>query len=167
MKSPDQANQEKPFSREPGDQPAMVFPSSERCPKRGFVARSQHRVLYADTDAMSIVYNGAYFRFFERARDEYLRQRGMPYSAIEERGLFTPLTEAYAHYYSSFHYDEIIAMECWVSSIKRASFRFEYRLFLPEKPEETKVGGYTTLAVLDRVSQKVCKIPDWMMELLT
>jgi len=135
-------------------------------PENTFVAVSQHRVLYADTDAMGIVYNGAYFRFFERARDEYLRQRGMPYSAIEERGLSTPLTEAYAHYYSSFRYDEVIAMECWISNIKRASFRFEYRLFLPDKPEETKVSGYTTLAVLDKATQKVSKIPDWMLALL-
>jgi len=135
-------------------------------PENTFVAASQHRVLYADTDAMGIVYNGAYFRFFERARDEFLRQRGLPYSGIEERGLSTPLTEAYAHYYSSFRYDEVIAMECWISDIKRASFRFEYRLFLPEKPDETKVSGYTTLAVLDKATQKVCKIPDWMLTLL-
>jgi acyl-CoA thioester hydrolase len=131
-----------------------------------FVARSQHRILYADTDAMGIVYNGAYFRFFERARDEYLRQRGLPYSEIEARGISTPLTEAFAHYYSSFRYDDLMAMECWVSQIKRASFRFEYRLFLPEKPEESKVTGYTTLAVLDRTTGKVAKIPDWMLELL-
>ena len=135
-------------------------------PDNAFVAVSQHRVLYADTDAMGIVYNGAYFRFFERARDEYLRQRGMPYSAIEAKGLSTPLTEAYAHYYSSFRYDEIIAMECWISNVKRASFRFDYRLFLPESPGETKVDGYTTLAVLDKETQKVCKIPDWMLGLL-
>ena len=135
-------------------------------PANTFVAESCHRVLYADTDAMGIVYNGAYFRFFERARDEYLRQRGLPYSQIEARGLSTPLTEAFAHYYSSFRYDEMISMECWVSQIKRASFRFEYRLFLPERPKETKVSGYTTLAVLDRATQKVCKIPDWMLELL-
>ncbi len=131
-----------------------------------FVALSQHRVLYADTDAMGIVYNGAYFRFFERARDEYLRQRGLPYSAIEARGIATPLTEAFAHYYSSFRYDDMITMECWVSQIKRASFRFEYRLFLDEKPEETKVSGYTTLAVLDKTTLKVTKIPDWLLELL-
>ncbi|MDR1920159.1 MAG: acyl-CoA thioesterase [Candidatus Adiutrix sp.] len=135
--------------------------------KNAFAALSQHRVLYADTDAMGIVYNGAYFRFFERARDEYLRQRGLPYSAIEERGISTPLTEAYAHYYSSFRYDEIIAMECWVSEIKRASFRFEYRLFLPENPEETKVSGYTVLVTLNKADQKICKIPAWMLELLT
>ncbi len=131
-----------------------------------FVALSRHRILYADTDAMGIVYNGAYFRFFERARDEYLRQRGTPYSQIEARGFSTPLTEAFAHYYSSFHYDDMISMECWVSQIKRASFRFEYRLFLAEKPEETKVAGYTTLAVLDRAAQKVAKIPDWLLALL-
>ncbi len=131
-----------------------------------FVALSRHRILYADTDAMGIVYNGAYFRFFERARDEYLRQRGTPYSQIEARGFSTPLTEAFAHYYSSFHYDDMITMECWVSQIKRASFRFEYRLFLEEKPEETKVSGYTTLAVLDKASQKVAKIPDWLLALL-
>ncbi len=131
-----------------------------------FVALSQHRVLYADTDAMGIVYNGAYFRFFERARDEYLRQRGTPYSRIEANGFSTPLTEAFAHYYSSFHYDDMITMECWVSQIKRASFRFEYRLFLAEKPEETKVAGYTTLAILDKETQKVAKIPDWLLALL-
>lgn len=135
-------------------------------PDNTFVALSEHRVLYADTDAMGIVYNGAYFRFFERARDEYLRQRGLPYSAIEARGISTPLTEAFAHYYSSFHYDDMITMECWISQIKRASFRFEYRLFLAEKPGDTKVAGYTTLAILDKITQKVAKIPDWMLALL-
>ncbi|MDL2260201.1 acyl-CoA thioesterase [Deltaproteobacteria bacterium OttesenSCG-928-K17] len=136
-------------------------------PDNTFVALSQHRVLYADTDAMGIVYNGAYFRFFERARDEYLRQRGLPYSGIEAKGYFTPLTEAYAHYYQSFKYDEVISMECWISSVKRASFRFDYRLFLSETPDETRVSGYTTLAVMDKSTNKVCKIPDWMVELLS
>jgi acyl-CoA thioester hydrolase len=131
-----------------------------------FVALSRHRVLYADTDAMNIVYNGTYFRFFERAREEYLRQRGMAYSEIERRGISTPITEAFAHYYSSFSYDDMITMECWISQIKRASFRFDYRLFLEEKPEETKVAGYTTLAIIDKATQKVAKIPDWMLAIL-
>lgn len=136
-------------------------------PENAFVATSQHRVLYADTDAMGIVYNGAYFRFFERAREEYLRKRGLPYSAIEKKGISTPLTEAYAHYFLPFRYDEIISMECWISSIKRASFRFDYRLFVPEKPDETRVAGYTTLAVTDNTKNRVCKIPDWLLELLS
>ena len=136
-------------------------------PDNTFVARSQERVLFADTDAMGIVYNGAYFRFFERARDEYLRQQGTPYSAIEKMGLITPLTAAYAHYYSSFCYDEVITMDCWVSMLRKASFRFDYRLYVAEKPEVTKVSGYTTMAILDKETRKVCKIPEWLLELLS
>jgi acyl-CoA thioester hydrolase len=136
-------------------------------PANVFVARSRHRVLYADTDAMGIVYHGAYFRFFERAREEYLRQQGRPYSEIEARGLITPLTEVGAHFYQSFRYDEVIVMECWVSAVKRASFRFDYRLFPEENPDETRVSGYTVLAVLDKDSRKIIKIPDWVLEVIT
>lgn len=135
-------------------------------PKDIFIGRSRHRVLYADTDAMGIVYNGTYFRFFERAREAYLRQRGLLYTTMEARGLMTPLTEAFAHYYSSFHYDDLIAMECWVVNIKRASFCFEYRLFLEETPAETKVAGYTILAVMDRASRKIIKIPGWVLAVI-
>ena len=134
--------------------------------ENAFVARSRHRVLYADTDAMGIVYHGAYFRLFELARAEYLRQRGRPYSEMETRGLMTPLTEVGAHFYHPFRYDDLIIMECWVSDIKRASFRFDYRLFLGENPDQTRVSGYTILAVMDRSSGKIIKIPDWVMEVI-
>ena len=136
-------------------------------PENVFIARSQHRVLYADTDAMGIVYHGAYFRFFERAREEYLRQRGRPYSAMEARGLMTPLVEVGAHFYHSFRYDEVIVMECWIAAIKKASFRFDYRLYQEDNPAETRVSGYTVLAVMDRTSRKIIKIPDWVMEVIT
>jgi acyl-CoA thioester hydrolase len=135
-------------------------------PENVFVARCQHRVLYADTDGMGIVYNGTYFRFFEEAREQYLRQRGRPYSEMEARGLVTPLTEAGAHFYQSFRYDDLIGMECWISVIKRASFRFEYRLFAEENPAETRVSGYTVLAVMDRESRKIIKIPEWVLDVI-
>ena len=138
-----------------------------KIPENTYVARSRYRVLYADTDAMGVVYHGTYFRFFEQARAEYLRQRGLPYSEIEARGLMTPLTEASAHFYQSFYYDEVVVMECWVSAIRRASFRVEYRLFLEENPAETKVSGYTVLAVMDRASRKIIKIPGWVLEAIS
>ncbi len=135
-------------------------------PVGAFVSTCQTRVLYADIDAMNIVYNGVYFRYFEQARNEYLRQRGHTYAAIEERGFSTPVVEAYAHYYSSFCYDDIVAMECWVDNIKRASFRFEYRLFSPENPNATKISGFTTMAIIDKSTQKICPIPSWLLVFL-
>lgn len=130
-----------------------------------FVSTSWYRVLYVDTDNMQIVNNSHYFRFFEQARNEHLRQLKMPYSEVEKRGIRTPLTETGAHFYSSFHYDDLIRIESWISQVKRASFRFEYFLYLDDSPE-VKVTGYTVHATLAE-DLKVVKIPDWLREIIS
>lgn len=132
--------------------------------EQAFTATTWYRVLYIDTDAMGIVNNGHYFRFFEQGRGELLRQLGVPYSEIERRGYFTPLTEAWAHYYASFRYDDLMRIECWISQIKKASFRFEYRLY-QEDSQELRVAGHTVHATLNQ-AHKVVKIPDWLMEII-
>jgi acyl-CoA thioester hydrolase len=113
---------------------------------------------------MGIVNNGHYFRFFEQGRGEYLRQLNLPYSEIEAKGLRTPLTEASAHFYAPFHYDDHIRIECWISLIKRASFSFDYRLYL-EDGKEVKASGHTLHATLNE-QHKVVKIPDWLLEII-
>jgi acyl-CoA thioester hydrolase len=128
---------------------------------QSFTSTSWYRVLYADTDTMGIVNNGHYFRYFEQGRGELLRKLDMPYSDIERRGLFTPLTEAWAHFYHSFKYDDLIRIECWISMVKKASFRFDYRLYLEESPE-LRVAGHTVHATLNQ-DHKVVKIPDWLL----
>ncbi|MDR1308608.1 MAG: acyl-CoA thioesterase [Deltaproteobacteria bacterium] len=126
------------------------------------VSTSWYRVLYVDTDTMGIVNNGHYFRFFELARNDFLRHLGLPYSEVERRGVRTPLTEAGAHFFAPFHYDDLIRIECWISQVKRASFRFEYLLFL-EGGASPRVSGHTVHATLAE-DLRVVKIPDWLRE---
>ncbi|MDR1608222.1 MAG: acyl-CoA thioesterase [Deltaproteobacteria bacterium] len=133
-------------------------------PEDTFKVTTWYRALYVDTDRLGVVNNGHYFRFFEQARGEYLRELGLPYSEVEARGIFTPLTEAWAHYYASFHYDDLIRIEAWVSQVKKASFRFDYRLHL-EDSLETRVAGHTIHATVDK-DLKVTKIPTWLFDLL-
>ena len=53
------------------------------------------RVIYGDTDQMGMVYYGNYLRYFEIARNEYLRAARVPYRAFEEaHGLRLPVVEA-------------------------------------------------------------------------
>ena len=53
------------------------------------------RVIYGDTDQMGMVYYGNYLRYFEIARNEFLRRAGAPYRAFEEtHGLRLPVIEA-------------------------------------------------------------------------
>jgi acyl-CoA thioester hydrolase len=127
-------------------------------------AISFYRVLYADTDLMGVVNNAHYFRFFEHGRGEYLRLLEFPYSKIEERGVRTPLTEAWAHYYLPFRYDDLIRIESWLSQVKNASFRFDYQLYLEGDPK-VRVSGRTLHAIVN-LEGKVTKIPEWLLEVL-
>ena len=43
------------------------------------------RVLYADTDAMGVVYHTNYIRWFEHGRNELMRQLGVAYTELERR----------------------------------------------------------------------------------
>jgi acyl-CoA thioester hydrolase len=133
-------------------------------PNETFVSTTWYRVLYVDTDNMQIVNNSHYFRFFEQARNEHLRQLKLPYSEVEKRGVRTPLTETGAHFYSPFRYDDLIRIECWVSQVKRASFRFDYLLYLDDTTD-VKVSGYTIHATLAE-NLKVVKIPDWLKDVI-
>ncbi|MDR2459801.1 MAG: acyl-CoA thioesterase [Deltaproteobacteria bacterium] len=132
--------------------------------KAQYLSTSWYRVLYVDTDTMGIVNNAHYFRFFEKARGEYLRQLNCSYASIEERGIRTPLTEAFAHFYQPFHYDDLIRLETWISQLKKASFRFDYRLY-KDKENNLRVSGHTLHATLNW-DNKVIKIPDWLLESL-
>jgi acyl-CoA thioester hydrolase len=129
-----------------------------------FISTSWYRVLYVDTDTMGIVNNANYFRFFEKARGAYLRQLNCSYASIEKRGIRTPLTETSAHFYLPFHYDDLIRMETKITKVKKASFRFEYKLY-KENETTLRVGGHTLHATLNW-DNKVVKIPDWLLESL-
>jgi acyl-CoA thioesterase FadM len=52
-------------------------------------------VIYGDTDQMGFVYYGNYLRYFEIARNEFLRLAGARYRAFEEtHRLMLPVVEA-------------------------------------------------------------------------
>ena len=57
------------------------------------------RVYLEDTDAQGVVYNASYFRFMERARTEWLRQRGIDHNEARERhGVLFVLTSIEARF---------------------------------------------------------------------
>ena len=49
------------------------------------------RVIYADTDAMGVVYHTNYIKWFELGRNEFMRQLGVPYTELGKLGLNLPL----------------------------------------------------------------------------
>ncbi|SEM32499.1 acyl-CoA thioester hydrolase [Syntrophus gentianae] len=122
------------------------------------------RVMYADTDAMGIVYHTNYIKWFEIGRSEFLREIGVLYSRMEEEGFNLPLTEVYCQYLLPAVYDQIILIETEIAYVNRASLRFNYRL-LDEHQEKTFVEGYSIHACTTR-EKKIVRLPKHILEIL-
>lgn len=124
------------------------------------------RVIYGDTDQMGMVYYGNYLRYFEVARNEYLRLLQVPYRAFEEsHGLRLPVVEATVRYRRPARYDDELSIHADVPEVGGASARFVYEIRrLPDG--ELLVEGHTVHACIDAAG-KVSRIPAQLREALS
>jgi|SRR6185312_4333227 acyl-CoA thioester hydrolase len=124
------------------------------------------RVIYGDTDQMGMVYYGNYLRYFEIARNEFLRRIGAPYRAFEEaHGLRLPVVEATVHYRRPARYDDELSICAAVPEVGGASARFVYRIRRLADGEEL-ASGHTVHACID-TRGKVARLPPALRERLS
>ena len=106
------------------------------------------RVIYADTDAMGIVYHTNYIKWFEVGRAEYLRQLGYPYSRLEKGGVWLPLAAVTCEYKAPAHYDDVLTIKAWAQELRTASVIMAYEIANKESGE-LLVTGTTKHAITD------------------
>ncbi|NOQ95777.1 MAG: YbgC/FadM family acyl-CoA thioesterase [Desulfobacterales bacterium] len=123
---------------------------------------SKYRVIYGDCDSMAIVYYSNYLRLFEIGRTELLREQGLTYREVEDKGFFLPTTEAYVKYTKPARYDDLLTIETVIGFVKRASSRFDYTIY---REEDIIVQGYTIHACLDR-NDRIVRFPDFLLSIL-
>ena len=108
------------------------------------------RVYYGDTDQMGVVYYANYLRWFEMARNEYMRAVGYPHVRFEKEGLLLPVIETACRYLRPARYDDLVRIEAWIPERSRVRLRFHYRVV--RAPDgEVLAEGHTV---------HVCLIPD-------
>jgi acyl-CoA thioester hydrolase len=122
------------------------------------------RVIYADTDAMGIVYHTNYIKWFELGRNELMRQLGVAYTELEKLGLNLPLTKVSCHYLLSAKYDQLLTVETKFDYIKRASIRFNSNIW-DEEGKKLLVEGYTIHACTN-MEGKIRRIPQLLLDLI-
>jgi len=123
---------------------------------------TKYRVIYGDCDSMAIVYYSNYLRLFEIGRTELLREQGLTYREVEDKGFFLPTTEAYVKYTKPARYDDLLTIETVIGFVKRASSRFDYTIY---REEDIIVKGYTIHACLDR-NDRIVQFPDFLLTIL-
>ena len=122
------------------------------------------RVIYADTDAMGIVYHTNYIKWFEVGRNELMRQLGVAYTELEKLGLNMPLTKVSCHYLLPAKYDQLLTVETKFDYIKRASIRFNSHIW-DEEGKTLLVEGYTIHACTN-MEGKIRRIPQVLLDLI-
>lgn len=68
------------------------------------------RVRYAETDQMGVAHHSSYVLWFEVARTEFMRQRGIAYRDLEDGGLMLPVIELHCHFHTPCRYDDEVAV---------------------------------------------------------
>ncbi len=119
--------------------------------------RIRYRVIYGDTDKMGVVYHSNYFRFFERARTEFMRKIDLPYGQVENMGVGFPLVECSCKYRRPIGYDELITIELFVDQLTRKRIDFSYKIY-NEKGELSAEG--TTIHLCVGRDGKTKKMPE-------
>jgi len=122
------------------------------------------RVRYGDTDPMGFAYYANYLRWFEIGRAEMLRDLGMTYRSVEETGFHLPVLDVRCRYLEPARYDDAVAIETGVASIRRASVRFAYRVVRQADGRLLALGS-TEHCFLDRAGRPA-RPPPALAELL-
>ena len=106
------------------------------------------RIYYEDTDCGGVVYYANYLKYFERARTQYLEERGLSVAGLMANGTVFVVVHAEVDYRSPARYGETLVVETVISDTSAASFTFAH--IVKEKVSgRVVVEGSARLAATD------------------
>ena len=139
------------------------------------------RVYYEDTDSGGVVYYANYLKFMERARTEWLRNRGLEQDRlIDEQGVIFAVRSAQIDYFKPARFNQLLSVSAEIAETGKASMTFnqEVTLLMAESTETITAGeessaglsnpvlcrGQIKIACLDAVSMRPRAIPESIRE---
>jgi len=124
------------------------------------------RVAYVDTDAAGVVHHSQYFRYLEQGRVELMRAVGIDYLSFErDRGLALPVVEAQLKYRAPARFDDLLALDTWLSLGSRAKLVFASRLVRSVDGVLLHTGT-VTIACVTMPKGAICSVPEDLREKL-
>jgi acyl-CoA thioester hydrolase len=90
--------------------------------------RHTHRVTYAECTIGNHVYHARYLDLLEAARGEFLRQIGPTVLELQERDCIFPVIEARVRYKAPARYDDLLAIDVWVTAAEKIRVNFAHRV---------------------------------------
>jgi acyl-CoA thioester hydrolase len=122
------------------------------------------RVRYGETDQMGVVYHGNYASYFEIARTEWLRNLGVTYKELENKGIMLPVISLFFNFIKSAKYDDVLTIIVILKKNPLVKIEFDYEIY-NQKKEKISTGN-SVLAFMDMKTNKPLRCPDYILEKL-
>ena len=124
------------------------------------------RVYWEDTDGGGVVYHARYLAFFERARTEYLRARGIDQMDLKEQfGFVWVVTEMNVKFRKAARLDDELLVSADLTWSKGVRQGFHQEITQKENGEVVAIAEVTAV-MLHADSFKPARMPAWIKEKL-
>jgi acyl-CoA thioester hydrolase len=126
----------------------------------------EERVRWGDVDAASIIFYGAYIRFFEIAETELFRAIGLPYGKIfDGLDIWLPRVHLECDFRSAAKLDDLLEVSVYVGRIGTTSIRLNFEV--RRSGEEPLVAeAHFVMAAVQRDTFETVPVPERLRELL-
>ena len=111
---------------------------------------------YNDSDQMGVVYHANYFVFFEQSRTAMLKEFGVDYYEVEEKGFIFPVRDVACTYFKSIRLGEEIVCEIWLRKMSKVKMEFEHEI--RNVQGEVKAKGMSSIISVKKSDFKICKM---------
>jgi len=118
------------------------------------------RVRWGDVDAASIIFYGAYIRFFEFAETELFRSVGLPYGVMfDELDIWLPRVHLECDFHHAAQLDDLLEVSVYVGRFGNKSMRLDFEV--RRKGDDLIIAdAHFVLAAVRRDSFETVPIPD-------
>ena len=118
------------------------------------------RVYLEDTDAQGVVYHASYFRFFERARTEWLRHRGIDHRELREaENLMLVLSGIAARFQAPARLGDMLQVSAELAEVGAVRFVFNQSIRRESAEGELLCRGVARVACVDTRTGKPRRLP--------
>jgi len=121
-----------------------------------------YRVYYEDTDAGGIMYHGNFINFCERARTEFINERGVSNKAVWEKGVGMVVRHLEADYQSPAYLEDMLEVSTDVLEVKNSSFILQQTI----TRGETTLFDMKVVLVCVNHQGRAIRIPDFLKKVL-
>lgn len=122
------------------------------------------RVYWEDTDAGGVVFYANYLKFFERARTEWLRSRGVEQAALQaQTGAIFVVADVQVRYRASARLDDLVVVTVRVVEQGQASLLLEQQAW---RGDTLLAEGRVRVGCVDAASLRPRRMPRQVLDVL-